>query len=723
LTRPGVTPRRVDLTVVIPTRRDDVATIDALRARLDAALAPLHADIVVVDDSDHDTRQVLEHLAHARGTWVLVMDGDLRHAPEVAAALARTALRHDVDVVVGTRYAGAEPVPAVTRFTKALFPRLLATITDPLSGLYAFRTAVVDLSRLRPGGVTLLPDILIRNPAARVAEFAYGAVDPAASVPHRLRLLRHVARLRADRLVGQLRSGPASPGERRGQFGRMVGFGLVGLSGVAVNTAVLWLLYAVAGLHHLLGAALATQASTTWNFLLVDRLIYRAAKPGSRRGRAARFLLMNNLLLLTRLPVLQVLVWGGAEVLTANAVTLVALFLLRFLVSDRVIYSGGRPRRDPVRRLVDPGRPAAPPAPHRRGVLTYRYDVAGTVTVGSQIRLPELEFFRAQWVADAELDIAVRVGDVGRRRPRGRARMVEYTEPTRVRYEEHLGRLGANFSLDLSDPITVTVGPLLARSPHVVYTNLVEALLRFVMISRERMLLHSACVEIGGTGVMLSARTDTGKTATVLRLLRDHGGRFLSDDMTVVDAAGNATGYPKPLTISAHTVRAVRSADLTPAEWRRLRVQSLLHSRGGRDLALVLSRFNLPIMGINALTQNLVPPPKFTVDRLVDCRFGGTTRVRELFVIERGMPRVTDLDADAALDRMIANTDDAYGFPPFRYLAPALTIAGAGYQELRQREREILAGFLSGVRTRIVASDTFGWADEIPRLITGDLDQ
>jgi len=69
------------------------------------------------------------------------------------------------------------------------------------------------------------------------------------------------------------------------------------------------------------------------------------------------------------------------------------------------------------------------------------------------------------------------------------------------------------------------------------------------------------------------------------------------------------------------------------------------------------------------------------------------------------------------LERMLVNTDDAYGFPPFRYLAPAITIGGRGYAELREREREILSGFLSQVRTRVLASDCFGWADEIPRLL------
>jgi hypothetical protein len=231
------------------------------------------------------------------------------------------------------------------------------------------------------------------------------------------------------------------------------------------------------------------------------------------------------------------------------------------------------------------------------------------------------------------------------------------------------------------------------------------------------MLLHSACVSLGGVGVMLSALTDTGKTATVLRLLRDHGGLFLSDDMTVVDAHGNATCFPKPLTISSHTLRAVQAQDLTPKEWRRLRFQSRLHSKGGRSLALMLSRFNVPIMGINAITQILVPPPKYTVDRLVPCRLGSSTRVQELFIIERGTPGIRDLDHESTLQRMIENTDDAYGFPPFRYLAPAVTIDGKGYPQLRAMEREILDSFLANVRTRVVASDTFGWADEIPRLL------
>ena len=78
------------------------------------------------------------------------------------------------------------------------------------------------------------------------------------------------------------------------------------------------------------------------------------------------------------------------------------------------------------------------------------------------------------------------------------------------------------------------------------------------------------------------------------------------------------------------------------------------------------------------------------------------------------------MDHGSALQQLITNTDDAYGFPPFRYLAPAITLDGQDYHHLREAERDILASFLGHVRLRVLSSDTFGWADEIPGLIAGD---
>ena len=398
-----------NLTVVVPLRNEE-SNVEVLLERLCPAVAPLHAEIIVVDDSDDltpdalavhagrctvpvrllhrrpDSRKgglssaVIAGARHARGDWVLVMDGDLQHPPETAAVLASTAMRHDSDIVVGTRYAAAAVPPdgldgngralvssGTTRLVKSLFPRRLAMVSDPLSGLFAFRRSAVNLDALQPDGFKILLEILVRNPVARVAEVAYrfaprNAGESKASLREGMTFLRHLARLRRARLARQLRTAPATRAERIRQAVRFVVFGMIGATGVVVNTAALWFFYHTLGWNHLVGAALATQASTTWNFLLVDLLLYRKRAHGTRLGRAVRFFAMNNLLLLARLPVLQLLVDRGLEVLVANGITLVLLFVVRFVVSDRAIFASAAQdaSRDPVRVLVDLTDPDGP---------------------------------------------------------------------------------------------------------------------------------------------------------------------------------------------------------------------------------------------------------------------------------------------------------------------------------------------------------------------------
>jgi hypothetical protein len=355
----------------------------------------------------------------------------------------------------------------------------------------------------------------------------------------------------------------------------------------------------------------------------------------------------------------------------------------------------------------------APSGERRPTWLEHHYDIPGVVRLGSQIPLPELAYFAVP-ASPVELGIEIRIGEVGRFRTHAHVTAGDGV----TLYEEHLGRRVSSFKVEMGTPMHVTVAPMLAKSPHVVYTNIVEALLRFTAVAQGRILLHSACLELDGAGVMLSAKTDTGKTGTILRLLREHGARFLSDDMTIVSPDGSCRAFPKPLTISQHTLRAVQADDLTPREWRRLKLQSRLHSKEGRGIGLWLAQSNLPIMGMNAVVQRMVPPPKYTAGRLVHCWTADTTTVTDLFIIQRGSPVTEPIDLETAIDELLWNTDDAYGFPPFATVAPTLHIGGMGWHELRAREREILRMAMStGVRLSRLGSDSFDWADRIPALL------
>ena len=144
---------------------------------------------------------------------------------------------------------------------------------------------------------------------------------------------------------------------------RLLAFGLVGLSGMVVNTLALWLLTdRIWDHHYLLAAVIATQVSTAWNLLWTELFVFSGAKPGSQLSRGIKFFLLNNVALLLRIPLLALLVDGlGMNVLVANVLTLVLLFLVRFVIADAAIYArpAAEVEKRPMRIVVAPEEAAA----------------------------------------------------------------------------------------------------------------------------------------------------------------------------------------------------------------------------------------------------------------------------------------------------------------------------------------------------------------------------
>jgi hypothetical protein len=299
------------------------------------------------------------------------------------------------------------------------------------------------------------------------------------------------------------------------------------------------------------------------------------------------------------------------------------------------------------------------------------------------------------------------VDQVGGLSPRGDATVSRNGDT--ILYRQHLGSLIANFQIELGRQVRVIASPGLALSPHVLYTNVVEPLLRFMLIHRARVLLHAACISLNGTGVLVSARTDTGKTSTILRLLSGTKGAFLSDDMTILDGHGVASRYPKPLTISAHTLGAVPANRLSAAQRTALALQSRVHSRQGRNLAHFLGTLNVPIMAINAGVQFAVPPPKYTINELIDCEIAECVSPSYLFFIERGPKLIAELTHEEALSELLENSEDAYGFPPYAELAPLIQLGDQTYTDMLRIERSILSAALASITCVRLRSDSFDW--------------
>jgi dolichol-phosphate mannosyltransferase len=237
-------PADFDLTVVVPTRneRDNVAP---LLRRLESVRPDIRLAVLFIDDSSDGTEDVIHDqatwcsravsvihrpegersgglggavksgLLAARSDLVCVMDADLQHPPELVGALLDQHRSSNADLVVASRYCDQGDVGdfsasrvALSRGSaiaaKAMFPRRLRAVSDPMSGFFLLRRSAIDAAALSPNGFKVLLEILLAGPAITTSEvpFRFGerhSGDSKASVREGVRYLRRLVELRARR--------------------------------------------------------------------------------------------------------------------------------------------------------------------------------------------------------------------------------------------------------------------------------------------------------------------------------------------------------------------------------------------------------------------------------------------------------------------------------------------------------------------------------------------
>ena len=345
----------------------------------------------------------------------------------------------------------------------------------------------------------------------------------------------------------------------------------------------------------------------------------------------------------------------------------------------------------------------------------FNYSIHNIITLSSEGELPELEPFHVGTEIQ-QPTIRIKVG-MPRRQTKEDKKAGNY-----LSYREIFGDLGFSIGIDLTnEPIEIVASPSLRMSPHVLYTNVVEPILRWTFVRKGYALVHGATIAFGNDAYMITARTDTGKTTTLLKILahqRRDGDQaaFLSDDMTIVSPTGVALTYPKPLTISYHTLRAVNTDTLSPSEKFTLPFQSRIHSRSGRKLAFLISKTHLPAATINLVTQMLVPPPKYHVNQLVPkVKLARRANFVGMFIIERGDEGIMPMANEEALSVLLKNCEDAYGFPPYEDIKEFLYLRNG--IDLREKEREIIYAALGSLPVSLIRSNSLDWWCRIPAFV------
>jgi dolichol-phosphate mannosyltransferase len=292
-----------ELSLVIPTFNESANLRELLR-RVDAALAGVAWEMIVVDDNSPDgtwrlakevaladprvrcLRRVnrrglagacIEGMLASSAPVVAVMDADLQHDERILPKMLEK-IRGGADLVVGSRHveggSTGEGFSArrafISRFAISLAKKALnAQFNDLMSGFFMIRREVVDACApdLTPAGFKILADLVASAPKPlRVEEVGYTFRE------------RHAGESKLDvkvalDFVGLLLN-KASGGRIPVRF---IFFALVGASGVVVHMATLYAALAL-GVSFEIGQSLAVLVAMTTNFFINNAITYRDAK-------------------------------------------------------------------------------------------------------------------------------------------------------------------------------------------------------------------------------------------------------------------------------------------------------------------------------------------------------------------------------------------------------------------------------------------------------------
>lgn len=212
----------------------------------------------------------------ARGEILAVIDADLQHPPEVTVALLGAIGGH-VDLAVGSRHVEGGGVSEwslgrrlLSRGAQLLglliLPGVLGRLGDPMSGYFMVRRSAIADVELSPLGYKILLEVMGRGRVGSIAEVGYvfrERVEGESKVTWRLYLeyLRHLVRLRLTTPATQ----------------RFLRFALVGLSGMVVDMAALYLLSdpRSLGLGLTRSKAIAAELAIVNNFLWNDAWTFK----------------------------------------------------------------------------------------------------------------------------------------------------------------------------------------------------------------------------------------------------------------------------------------------------------------------------------------------------------------------------------------------------------------------------------------------------------------
>jgi dolichol-phosphate mannosyltransferase len=130
---------------------------------------------------------ILDGIKSSTGQYILVMDADLSHSPEVIPKMIKELEKPEVDIVVASRYALGGSIigwpmkrrllsKGAVKIAKYGLP-IRKEVRDPMSGFFALKRHIVENITIDSAGYKILLEILVKASEARVKEVPYTFKD------------------------------------------------------------------------------------------------------------------------------------------------------------------------------------------------------------------------------------------------------------------------------------------------------------------------------------------------------------------------------------------------------------------------------------------------------------------------------------------------------------------------------------------------------------------
>jgi len=296
----------IDISIIIPTLNEK-ENINELVKRIIESLNDIKYEIIFVDDGSKDgtiegieklkkeykniklvergyrkglSSAFIDGLKYSNGKYVVLMDADLQHPPELLKKMYEKALE-GYDLVIASRYIEGGKIEnwniireLISKTSKIiayiLLPETLK-VRDPLSGYFLIKKDLLDNFNVsNPFSYKVLLDILVKVNYNKLIELPYTF---------------------KEREHGKSKLGKKVIFSYLKQVfllfdvSQFIKFYLVGLSGIVINLLTLYLL--ISYLPFYISSFLAILISIIWNFILNDLFVFKIKK----RKILERFLL------------------------------------------------------------------------------------------------------------------------------------------------------------------------------------------------------------------------------------------------------------------------------------------------------------------------------------------------------------------------------------------------------------------------------------------------